>query len=76
MTITQLHTEAMKLSQRAFVMAYNDNFKKRIGICLKLFLLCLGKPIEYAQMVQLVVENPMLNAETIRLDGAIRMAPR
>ncbi|WP_226016427.1 SDR family NAD(P)-dependent oxidoreductase [Novosphingobium sp. FKTRR1] len=36
----------------------------------------LGQPDEYAQLVQSIVENPMLNAETIRLDGAIRMAPR
>ncbi len=36
----------------------------------------LGKPIEYAMMVQSIIENPMLNGETIRLDGAIRMAPR
>lgn len=36
----------------------------------------LGRPSEYAQMVRQVVENPMLNGETIRLDGAIRMAPR
>ncbi|HEX6123483.1 MAG TPA: 3-hydroxyacyl-CoA dehydrogenase [Ktedonobacterales bacterium] len=36
----------------------------------------LGRPEEYAQLVQSIVENPMLNGETIRLDGAIRMAPR
>lgn len=36
----------------------------------------LGRPEEYAQMVQSVIANPMLNGETIRLDGAIRMAPR
>jgi NAD(P)-dependent dehydrogenase (short-subunit alcohol dehydrogenase family) len=36
----------------------------------------LGRPSEYAQMVRQIVENPMLNGETIRLDGAIRMAPR
>jgi NAD(P)-dependent dehydrogenase (short-subunit alcohol dehydrogenase family) len=36
----------------------------------------LGKPAEYGRMVQSIVENPMLNGETIRLDGAIRMAPR
>ncbi|MGQ0845720.1 MAG: 3-hydroxyacyl-CoA dehydrogenase [Sporichthyaceae bacterium] len=36
----------------------------------------LGKPSEYAAMVAHIVENPMLNGETIRLDGAIRMAPR
>lgn len=36
----------------------------------------LGKPEEYARMVESIVTNPMLNAEVIRLDGAIRMAPR
>jgi NAD(P)-dependent dehydrogenase (short-subunit alcohol dehydrogenase family) len=35
----------------------------------------LGKPEEFAQMVQSIVEIPTLNGETIRLDGAIRMAP-
>ncbi len=36
----------------------------------------LGDPSEFAMMVRHIVENPMLNGETIRLDGAIRMAPR
>ena len=36
----------------------------------------LGHPQEYAALVQHIVENPMLNGEVIRLDGAIRMAPR
>lgn len=36
----------------------------------------LGRPEEYAALAQHIVENPMLNGETIRLDGAIRMAPR
>ena len=36
----------------------------------------LGRPEEYAALVRHVVENPMLNGETIRLDGAIRMAPK
>jgi NAD(P)-dependent dehydrogenase (short-subunit alcohol dehydrogenase family) len=36
----------------------------------------LGHPAEYAQLVTAIVANPMLNGETIRLDGAIRMAPR
>jgi len=36
----------------------------------------LGDPDEFAMMVQQIVENPMLNGETIRLDGAIRMAPK
>lgn len=36
----------------------------------------LGKPAEYAALVEHIVANAMLNGETIRLDGAIRMAPR
>ena len=36
----------------------------------------LGQPDEYAQLVEAIITNPMLNGETIRLDGAIRMAPR
>jgi NAD(P)-dependent dehydrogenase (short-subunit alcohol dehydrogenase family) len=35
-----------------------------------------GKPEEYAHLVQAIFENPMLNGETIRLDGAIRMQPK
>ncbi|MFJ2369050.1 SDR family NAD(P)-dependent oxidoreductase [Microbacterium sp. NPDC087665] len=36
----------------------------------------LGRPDEYASLVQQIVENDYLNGETIRLDGAIRMAPK
>ena len=36
----------------------------------------LGRPEEYAQLAESIVANPMLNGETIRLDGALRMAPR
>jgi NAD(P)-dependent dehydrogenase (short-subunit alcohol dehydrogenase family) len=36
----------------------------------------LGRPEEFAQLVEHIVANPMLNGETIRLDGAIRMTPR
>ena len=36
----------------------------------------LGAPSEYAQLVEAIITNPMLNGETIRLDGAIRMAAR
>ena len=36
----------------------------------------LGRPAEYAALVRHIVENPMLNGEVIRLDGAIRMQPR
>jgi NAD(P)-dependent dehydrogenase (short-subunit alcohol dehydrogenase family) len=36
----------------------------------------LGDPAEFAHLVKAIVENPMINGETIRLDGAIRMGPR
>jgi NAD(P)-dependent dehydrogenase (short-subunit alcohol dehydrogenase family) len=36
----------------------------------------LGKPEEYAALVRHIIENEMLNGEVVRLDGAIRMAPR
>ncbi|PGL68944.1 3-hydroxyacyl-CoA dehydrogenase [Bacillus sp. AFS055030] len=36
----------------------------------------LGKPSEYAHLAKSIVENPMLNGEVIRLDGAIRMQPK
>src|SRR6185312_5125781 len=36
----------------------------------------LGKPAEYAALVRHIVDNPMLNGEVIRLDGAIRMQPK
>ena len=35
-----------------------------------------GRPPEFAQLVQHIVENPMLNGSTIRLDGALRMPPK
>ena len=36
----------------------------------------LGDPAEFAEMALHITQNPMLNGEVIRLDGAIRMAPR
>ncbi|MGW4387638.1 3-hydroxyacyl-CoA dehydrogenase [Streptomyces sp. NPDC004685] len=36
----------------------------------------LGRPVEYAQLAEAIITNPMLNGETIRLDGSIRMAPK
>lgn len=35
----------------------------------------LGDPMEYGHLVQTIIENPMLNGEVIRLDGALRMQP-
>jgi NAD(P)-dependent dehydrogenase (short-subunit alcohol dehydrogenase family) len=36
----------------------------------------LGRPAEFAQLVEAVIVNPMLNGEVIRIDGALRMPPR
>jgi NAD(P)-dependent dehydrogenase (short-subunit alcohol dehydrogenase family) len=36
----------------------------------------LGEPEEYAKLVMHIIDNPMINGETIRLDGALRMAPK
>ena len=36
----------------------------------------LGRPEEFAALAQHIIENPMLNGETIRLDGALRMPPK
>jgi NAD(P)-dependent dehydrogenase (short-subunit alcohol dehydrogenase family) len=36
----------------------------------------LGRPDEYAMLVSSIIENPLLNGEVIRLDGALRMPPR
>jgi NAD(P)-dependent dehydrogenase (short-subunit alcohol dehydrogenase family) len=36
----------------------------------------LGKPDEYAMLAVQALENPYLNGQTIRLDGAVRMPPR
>jgi NAD(P)-dependent dehydrogenase (short-subunit alcohol dehydrogenase family) len=36
----------------------------------------LGRPDEYAALVQHIIQNPMLNGEVIRLDGALRMAAK
>jgi hypothetical protein len=36
----------------------------------------MGRPSEFADCVSFIAGNPMINGETLRLDGAIRMAPR
>mgnify|MGYP001217498360 CR=1 FL=1 len=52
-----------------------DEAKKSLGAQVP-FPSRLGEPAEFAQLAMSIVENPMLNGETIRLDGAIRMAPK
>lgn len=52
-----------------------DEAKKALGDQVP-FPSRLGYPAEFAQLVEQIIENPMLNGETIRLDGALRMPPR
>ncbi|MBX9792068.1 MAG: 3-hydroxyacyl-CoA dehydrogenase [Pirellulales bacterium] len=52
-----------------------DEAKKSLGAQVP-FPPRLGEPDEFALLVEQIVVNPMLNGETIRLDGAIRMAPK
>jgi NAD(P)-dependent dehydrogenase (short-subunit alcohol dehydrogenase family) len=52
-----------------------DEMRSRLGQSVP-FPSRLGRPEEFAQLVEAIVANPMLNGETIRLDGALRMAPR
>jgi len=52
-----------------------DNVKDALGKMVP-FPSRLGKPDEYALLAQQIVENPMINGECIRLDGAIRMQPK
>ena len=52
-----------------------DNVKDALAASMP-FPKRLGEPAEYGQLARHICENQMLNGETIRLDGAIRMAPR
>ncbi len=52
-----------------------DDVKAALGASVP-FPSRLGEPAEYAQLARHICENAMLNGETIRLDGAIRMQPR
>ena len=52
-----------------------DNVKTALGAMVP-FPPRLGRPEEYAALARHIIENPMLNGEVIRLDGAIRMAPK
>ncbi|MBC6997312.1 3-hydroxyacyl-CoA dehydrogenase [Cytophaga sp. FL35] len=57
------------------LMGFSEEVKESLGQQVP-FPSRLGKPEEYAQLAQQIIENQMLNGETIRLDGAIRMAAK
>ncbi len=68
-------TIAPGLFDTPMLAALPDEAKKSLGAQVP-FPPRLGSPDEYALLAKQIVENPMLNGETIRLDGAIRMAPK
>ncbi|RLB70235.1 MAG: 3-hydroxyacyl-CoA dehydrogenase, partial [Deltaproteobacteria bacterium] len=53
----------------------SDQVKKSLGASIP-FPSRLGKPYEYAMLVEHIIQNAFLNGTTIRLDGAIRLAPQ
>jgi NAD(P)-dependent dehydrogenase (short-subunit alcohol dehydrogenase family) len=57
------------------VEALPEDVRKALGESIP-FPSRLGTPQEYASLVAHIIDNDMLNGETIRLDGALRMAPR
>ncbi|HVL57740.1 MAG TPA: 3-hydroxyacyl-CoA dehydrogenase [Burkholderiaceae bacterium] len=68
-------TIAPGIFETPMLMGMSDEVRESLGKQVP-FPSRLGKPAEYAQLVHSIVTNAMLNGETIRLDGAIRMAPR
>ena len=68
-------TIAPGLFDTPLLAALPDNVKSALGAMVP-FPKRLGRPSEYALLARQIIENPMLNGEVIRLDGAIRMAPK
>ncbi|GGC66098.1 3-hydroxyacyl-CoA dehydrogenase [Chelatococcus reniformis] len=71
----RVNTIAPGLFLTPLLMSLSEEARKSLGAQVP-FPSRLGDPSEYAALAVQIVENPMLNGETIRLDGAIRMAPR
>ena len=68
----RLKSAAMVQSKMRGVSYEDLQEQRKAGIPARRF----GQPDEFAMLAQQIVENPYLNGETIRLDGAIRMSPR
>ncbi len=71
----RVNTIAPGLFLTPLLMTLSDEAKRSLAAQVP-FPSRLGDPSEYAALAVHMAENPMLNGETIRLDGAIRMAPR
>jgi 3-hydroxyacyl-CoA dehydrogenase / 3-hydroxy-2-methylbutyryl-CoA dehydrogenase len=68
-------TIAPGLFSTPMLLALPENVQESLGQSVP-FPSRLGRPEEYAMLAGHIIENPMLNGETLRLDGALRMAPR
>src|SRR5216683_3010342 len=71
----RVNTIAPGLFLTPLLMGLNEEARKSLGAQVP-HPARLGDAAEYGSLAVHIVENPMLNGETIRLDGAIRMAPR
>jgi NAD(P)-dependent dehydrogenase (short-subunit alcohol dehydrogenase family) len=71
----RVNTVAPGLFDTPLLAALPEEARQKLGAGVP-FPQRLGLPAEYAQLVGQLVENRMLNGETIRLDGALRMPPR
>jgi NAD(P)-dependent dehydrogenase (short-subunit alcohol dehydrogenase family) len=68
-------TIAPGIFETPMMAAMSDEVRASLGAAVP-FPSRLGKPAEFAALVRHICENPMLNGEVIRLDGALRMGPR
>lgn len=68
-------TIAPGIFETPMLMSMPQDVQDALG-CMAPFPPRLGKPAEYASLAKAIIENLMLNGETIRLDGAIRMQPK
>jgi NAD(P)-dependent dehydrogenase (short-subunit alcohol dehydrogenase family) len=71
----RVNTIAPGLFDTPLLAALPEEARRKLGAGVP-FPQRLGAPAEYAQLACQIVENRMLNGETIRLDGALRMPPR
>lgn len=68
-------TIAPGIFETPMLMGLPEDVQKSLGDSVP-FPSRLGRPSEYADLIEAIIGNPMLNGETIRLDGALRMAPK
>lgn len=77
--LAQLRIRVMTIAPGVFLTPMVESFPPQVQAALGAQVphpSRLGHPTEYAKLAVSIIENPMLNGEVIRLDGAIRMAPK